>query len=112
MTIPPKFEAAGELFPNVADIGSLYGDPDGKYAAFLNEKLPTYAESPYFLWDQPFSDSGLMLSRNATAANVTSPPSPTDTSTDAAGRAEVGVLHRIGVLVGLLVMGTFGMGWW
>jgi hypothetical protein len=90
MLIPSYDEAAGELYPNVADIGSKYGDPNGTYAAFLYSRQPTYAHNPYFLWDQPFSDSGLMGSRNMTG-NVTSPATPTDTSTDGATTASRGV---------------------
>jgi hypothetical protein len=84
MTIPPLKEAAGELYPNVADVAAKYGDPNGTYAAFLFQKQPTYAQNPYFLWDQPFSDSGLMVSRNI-SGTVTGPAVPTDTSSSGAG---------------------------
>ena len=84
MTIAPGFEAAGELFPNVADVAALYGDPTGKYARFLAERVPTYAEQPYFLWDQLFSDSGLMGSRTGGAGTVSAPPEPVNTGTNGA----------------------------
>jgi hypothetical protein len=103
MTMPPKDEAAGELYPNVADIAAQYGDPNGTYAAFLYARQPTYGQNPYFLWDQPFSDSGLMLSRNI-SGTVTSPPIPTDTSTDGA----MSVASVEVVLMGVLLV---SMGW-
>ena len=48
-----------ELYPPVAAVASIYGDPDGKYAAFLANGENTYPDDPYFLWNQPLSDSGL-----------------------------------------------------
>jgi hypothetical protein len=91
MHIPSYKEAAGELYPNIADIASQFGDPTGAYAAFLHSRLPTYAQNPYFLWDQPFSDSGLMASRNI-SGTVTAPPTPTDTSTDGAPSIRVSLI--------------------
>ncbi|KAG6840396.1 hypothetical protein C0991_006991 [Blastosporella zonata] len=46
---------ADELYPNIAAVGAVYGDPDGKYAAFLLNADPTYAEEADFLWDQPLA---------------------------------------------------------
>ena len=42
-----------ELYPSVAAVGAVYGDPEGKYANFLTKGEPTYAEEAYFLWNQP-----------------------------------------------------------
>jgi hypothetical protein len=108
MTIPPKFEAAGELFPNVADVGALYGDPTGKYARFLAERLPTYAEQPYFLWDQPFSDSGLMDSRTGGSASVNAPPEPTNTGTNGA-QSVIGVGWSLFGIISVVMAGAMGM---
>ncbi|KAF7978767.1 hypothetical protein HWV62_44802 [Athelia sp. TMB] len=41
-----------ELYPSLATIASVYGDPDGKYAAFLVAGDSTYRQSAYYLWDQ------------------------------------------------------------
>jgi len=59
INIPPGDETADELYPNIAAVGATYGDADGKYAAFLANADNQYPAEPYFLWDQPFSDSGL-----------------------------------------------------
>jgi len=57
MTIPASKSGedsyVAELFPNVADVATIYGDPQGKYIAFLNASEPGYAADAYFLWDQP-----------------------------------------------------------
>jgi hypothetical protein len=53
---------ASELYPNVAAVGATYGDPTGKYAAFLKSKDEEYVSEAYFFWDQPLSDSGLTSS--------------------------------------------------
>jgi len=55
MTIPASRsgEEDGELYSIVADVAAIYGDPQGKYVAYLNAGEPTYATDAYFLWDQP-----------------------------------------------------------
>jgi hypothetical protein len=61
MPIEPGSELAytQELYPDVAAVGAVYGDPGGKYAAFLKSKDGSYPAQPYFLWNQPFWDSGI-----------------------------------------------------
>ncbi|KAJ7142371.1 alginate lyase-domain-containing protein [Mycena epipterygia] len=45
-----------EIFPNVAAIASVYGDPDGKYVRFLSKNVTfAYGDEPTFLWDQPLA---------------------------------------------------------
>lgn len=77
LTVQPGDEAANELYPNVAAVAAQYGDPDGKYAAFLANADKTYPAQAYYLWDQPFSDSNLV------AATPTSggPSLPTSSTT-------------------------------
>jgi len=59
MTVPPKDEAANELFPSVGAPGaSVYGDSSGTYAAFLPPLGENYPAEPWFFWNQPLSDSG------------------------------------------------------
>jgi len=64
MTKEPGAEIrySGELYPNVAAVAAVYGDPGGRYAAFLKSKDARYPLEAYFLWDQPLSDSGLSSS--------------------------------------------------
>lgn len=71
MAVPPGDEPAGELYYLVATIGAIYGDPAGKYAAFLKNAEVTYPSEPYFLWTQPLSDSGWVAS-NLPATNSNS----------------------------------------
>ena len=58
MNTNPGDELADELYPNIAAVGAIYGDSNGKYAAFLAHAEETYPAEPFFLWDQPLSDSG------------------------------------------------------
>ncbi|CAE6435341.1 unnamed protein product [Rhizoctonia solani] len=58
---PGPGEAASELFPQIAAIAVKFGDPSGKYAAFLASKDQSYPGRPWFLWNQPLSDSGLAV---------------------------------------------------
>ncbi|KAJ6537207.1 chondroitin AC/alginate lyase [Mycena vulgaris] len=54
-----------EIYPNIAAIASVYGDPDGKYVKFLNASGFPYADDATFLWDQPLA--GGDLSTNTTS---------------------------------------------
>ncbi|KAI0649839.1 chondroitin AC/alginate lyase [Trametes meyenii] len=62
-------ETASELWPNVVAVGAIYGDTDGKYAKWmLSNAGRDYPEDPQFLWNQPFSDSGLVKASNTASA--------------------------------------------
>jgi len=63
MNMEPGEEVASKLYPNVAAVGAIYGDPDGKYAAFLTRADEAYPAEPHFLWNQPLSDNS-WVSRN------------------------------------------------
>ncbi|KAG6336648.1 hypothetical protein ID866_2429 [Astraeus odoratus] len=63
MTFPPGKENADELYQPMAGVAAKYGDPDGKYAKFLANVDTRYPAAPYFLWCQPFSESGLLSAR-------------------------------------------------
>ncbi|KAJ6549081.1 chondroitin AC/alginate lyase [Mycena vulgaris] len=82
MTTDPAAKAeqdnVAEIYPNVAAIASVYGDPSGKYVKFLNASGFAYAEDASFLWDQPLaggdasaaSTSGVGAPSGAIAATV------------------------------------------
>ncbi|KAL0070268.1 hypothetical protein AAF712_002760 [Marasmius tenuissimus] len=44
-----------DLANSVAAVASTFGDPDGKYEAFLSKADPGYVRQPYFFWNQPLS---------------------------------------------------------
>ena len=62
MTVPAsksnETDDVSELYSIVADIATAYGDPHGKYIAFLKAGEPAYAADAFFLWDQPSSGGG------------------------------------------------------
>ena len=58
MMIPPKDEAAGELFPSIGMGASVYGDPSGTYAVFLSCLEQNYPTEPWSFWNQLLSNSG------------------------------------------------------
>ncbi|KZP34707.1 chondroitin AC/alginate lyase [Athelia psychrophila] len=41
-----------ELYPSLATVAAVYGDPGGTYAAFLAAGDSNYRQSAYYLWDQ------------------------------------------------------------
>jgi hypothetical protein len=74
MTISPSTsqedDHATELYPNVAVVASVYGDPDGKYATFLDQKEPQFVQEAFYLWNQPFAvKEGLSAAPNNTKPN-------------------------------------------
>lgn len=61
-----------ELYPNVAAVTSVYGDPSGKYAAFLKRGEPNFMAEAYILWNQPFAlneTSGLVTDSAVTSTH-------------------------------------------
>ncbi|KAL7284680.1 chondroitin AC/alginate lyase [Trametes coccinea BRFM310] len=80
ITQPAGNEAASELWPNVVAVGAVYGDEGGKYAQWMLKNAgTTYPEDAQFLWNQPFSDSGLV---KATVGNNSKSGSTSSNGTD------------------------------
>lgn len=52
MKTDPKGEDVSTVFPHVAAVRAAYGDPTGKYEAFLKKKMPDYKSAPYWFYDQ------------------------------------------------------------
>jgi hypothetical protein len=89
-----------ELFPPLAAVASVYGDPDGKYAAFLKSKDANYPGSGYYLLAQGLSDSGLVQPTSSSTGG-TSAPTQGSANTGTNGAASVGM--EMGGVVGMLV---------
>ena len=53
MSADPKNENVLDIIPHVAAVAAAYGDPKGKYAAFLQKHQPDYAAQTYWYYDQP-----------------------------------------------------------
>jgi hypothetical protein len=53
MATNPGSEDITELYPHVASVAAAYGDPTGKYLAFLQQGDPDYASKPYWFYSQP-----------------------------------------------------------
>ena len=61
MTLPPGNEGTNDLWPSVVAVGAVYGDPDGSLAKFMYKYAGlAYPADAQFLWNQPFSDSGIL----------------------------------------------------
>ncbi|EMD41774.1 hypothetical protein CERSUDRAFT_102168 [Gelatoporia subvermispora B] len=52
MGLDPKGEDVSDIFPHVAAVAAVYGDPKGKYATFLKNKAVNYKSQPYYFYDQ------------------------------------------------------------
>lgn len=108
MTVAPgssETAYAAELYPNIAAVAAKYGDPDGKYAAFLAKaEGNAYVEDANFYWNQPFSDSGFDVA-GATASN-----SGTATSSAASGKSTVGTKQEnFALSIGFVPWRAWGM---
>ncbi|KAI0032445.1 chondroitin AC/alginate lyase [Vararia minispora EC-137] len=84
---PAGEEPVLEIHPYVAGVGAIYGDPEGKYAAFIKSQNENYPEEPYFLWTQPLSDSGFALGHTTTVSNSSSSSSSSSSPLKSASRA-------------------------
>jgi hypothetical protein len=91
-----------EIYSSIAAVASVYGDPSGKYAQFLANGDSSYPSQPWFLWNQPLSDSGLA----AATAVVTSAAPTSTTSTKASGATSTGSTwtHVLLALFGFIVI--------
>lgn len=49
----PKGEDLSDCASQVAAAAAVYGDPDGKYRAFLLKAVPNYKNQPFWYYDQP-----------------------------------------------------------
>lgn len=52
MGLDPKGEDVSDIFPHVAAVAAAYGDPSGKYAAFLQKQVSSYKSMPFWFYDQ------------------------------------------------------------
>lgn len=52
MAQDPKKEAVSQIFPHVAAVAAAYGDPQKKYANFLQAHSSNYKSDRYWLYDQ------------------------------------------------------------
>ncbi|KAI0825203.1 chondroitin AC/alginate lyase [Trametes gibbosa] len=52
MNVDPKDEDISDIFPHVAAIAAAYGDPKGKYVAFLQQKDSGYMSETFWFYDQ------------------------------------------------------------
>lgn len=96
MNYDPKNETASELFPVVAAVAAHYGDPDGKYANWLNVKTNgEYIRDASYLWTQPLSDSGravptwITFARGGQTGTISAGARPTGGTGAASRRATV-----------------------
>lgn len=104
---PAGEEPLSEIHPYVAVVGSIYGDPNGKYAAFLKSQDASYPAEAYFLWDQPLSDSGLVrvTSDKGASASVSEAARPAATSAD---KNSAGLMALPCIKVAVFVSALFG----
>lgn len=65
MKLNPGKEDITDIFPLVAAIAAAYGDPTGKYMAFLKQKDPSYITAPYYYYSQ----TGALTQAPAAKAN-------------------------------------------
>jgi len=52
MGLNPKTEDVLEILPHVATVAAAYGDPKGKYAAFMSNTMSDYRSKSFWLYDQ------------------------------------------------------------
>lgn len=53
MVCDPKGEEMDDLLPHIAAVAAAYGDPEGKYKAFLDKQPAGYERKPFWFYNQP-----------------------------------------------------------
>ena len=84
-------DAATELNPTIAIIASKFGDPTGKFAAYLNSTDPQYMSQPYYALSSNLSYHGTTnpIKANSTTASSgqNSDPSPSSAAQKSASQS-------------------------
>ncbi|KAI0827307.1 chondroitin AC/alginate lyase [Trametes gibbosa] len=92
ITLSAGKEAAAELWPNVVAVGAVYGDAQGAYAKYMLANAGrTYPEDAQFLWNQPFSDSGLVKAATTSTVGGNKSGSSGESGGDGADNGAMGV---------------------
>lgn len=95
-----------ECYPSVAAVAAHYGDPDGKYAAFMANADNMYPAEPFYLFNQPFSDSNLA----AATPTAGGPAVPSARANGASRRFSEGLVWGcFGVMLPSLLTLFFGL---
>ncbi|KAK7007674.1 alginate lyase-domain-containing protein [Favolaschia claudopus] len=89
-----------EIYPNVAAIMSIYGDPQKRYLNFLKNSGFPYTTEASYLWDQPAVNAG---AKNA-ANNGAGAASPTLSSVATSSPTSVAVEIRPGRAMGCMML--------
>lgn len=93
-----------ELYPSIAAVAATYGDPEGKYAAFLAKGVPGYATEAYFLWNQPLAGG----EKESALSAASSTSGPNNSTSNKKGAKENGAIANAGNwLIGAAVVITF-----
>lgn len=84
MTIDPsktgETNTTAEIYPNIAAVASVYGDPQGKYVDYMNTAKFPYADDATFLWDQPLAGGVVPVTVNQPLASSVVPVAATQPS--------------------------------
>ncbi|KAJ6467560.1 chondroitin AC/alginate lyase [Mycena vitilis] len=96
MTVDPaktgEEDIKSEIYPNIAAIASVYGDPDGKYTEWLNNTGFAYADDSTFIWDQPLAGGDTLAAEDG-AGSSSAPGS--GAAANGALAVTVGFLERV-----------------
>ncbi|KAH9835670.1 chondroitin AC/alginate lyase [Rhodofomes roseus] len=94
MGVDPGSEDISDIFPHVAAVAAAYGDPKGKYAAFLQKHDSDYKSEPFWFYDQtaalpnsPAASSKSNKRSDIMARSAAVADEPSDVEAHAAGAA-------------------------
>jgi hypothetical protein len=84
MRVNPGSEPINNALPHIAAIAAAYGDPDSKYASFLQSHKRDYKNERYWFYDQTsaLKKSPAQRKRDILQRDAADTPSATDTSDD------------------------------
>jgi hypothetical protein len=70
MSLNPTGEDVNEIIPHVASIAAAYGDPRGKYTAFMTKTMVDYQRKPFWFYDQTAALSSSPAAKSSDSKNL------------------------------------------
>ncbi|KAI0048690.1 chondroitin AC/alginate lyase [Auriscalpium vulgare] len=98
----PDPDGLSEPYQSAGAVASVYGDAQGKYAAFLAQNEPAYPKEPWFFWYQPLSDSGWVRANVGNTTSTSSGGGGSSGTQSKNGAARVGVCTLAAVAAGVV----------
>ncbi|KAI0342361.1 chondroitin AC/alginate lyase [Trametopsis cervina] len=109
-TKPSSDDEAQELYPHVAAVASVYGDPNQSYVYYLSQNDGSrYVSDPTFFLNQPLSDRGYAALLNRTSTATAASPASTGKHSGGSGASSSKSKSDSGALASVSGLSVFSV---